>query len=296
MAAAHSSGLKVGLIIPVFNVEKTIAKVLAGIPQKFFEDISEILVVDNHSSDNTVPVIMGFMNEHPDFASHVTFIQHAENYGYGGSIKAGFEYFINRGMTHAMIFHGDHQVDPAWQIGLLLSIIKDKPQTDLVMSSRFLSESKIENYSLLRTVGNYFFNAVTTLCSGCKMSDAGTAIIVARCDALSRVPFRNLSNTWQFHPQLNILIHKLPNVQVVETTLNWSDSEAGSSVPLIRYGLILLRMLVRYWYKTNVLRQKPEQAFPVDSVRADRRYTVLMQSGKDAPVACGEAVGLSAAR
>lgn len=284
MTAPNGQKRSVGLIIPVFNVEKTIAKVLNGIPLRFFEDISEILIIDNCSTDRTVPVVQEFLAANPEFASHVTLIQHGENYGYGGSIKAGFDYFLNSDVSYITIAHGDYQTDPAWQIGMLLDAAKQNPYADLVMASRFMSSSRTERYSFVRKLGNYFFNLMTRLCSGCKMSDAGTAIIIAKSDAMEKISYRNLSNTWQFHPQLNILLHNVPGIRVVETPLHWADSEATSTVPLIRYGLILLRMLALYWAKTNILGRSPERAFPQDPPRSDRRYTVLARAahGTDA--------------
>ena len=266
--------LKVGLIIPVFNVEKTIVKVLDRIKPQIFQDISEILLIDNHSNDNTVSIIRGYLKKNPELSTHVTFILHAANYGYGCSVKAGFEYFLSRDVSHIMVIHGDHQVDPAWLMGKLLGSIKLKPELDLVLASRFKSESSIENYSALRKLGNYFFNITTHLCSGHRISDSGTAMIIVRKDILERVQFHNLSNSWQFHPQLNILLYDIPHIRIEEIPMDWADSEAASTVPLFRYGLILLRMLLLYWFKKTVLKKQPQQRFPLEPLPQNRQFSM----------------------
>jgi len=290
MDATKIVNLKVGLVIPVFNVEKTIAKVLRSIATAFTEDVFEILVIDNHSTDKTQLIIQEYLINNPELFSHVTIIQHNDNYGYGCSVKAGFEYFSTRDVSHVMVIHGDHQVDPAWLIGKLLGAIKLKPDTDLVLASRFKPESSIENYSALRKFGNYFFNATTTFCSGHRMSDSGTAMIIVRNDILQRVPFRNLSNSWQFHPQLNILLYGIPKVRIEEIPMDWADSDADSTVPLFRYGFILLKMLLLFWFKKNVLKKPPQEAFPLDPIPPTRQFTVFTKA-ETGNLACAEMRG-----
>ena len=284
MDATKIVNLKVGLVIPVFNVEKTIAKVLDSIKSISFQDISEILLLDNHSNDNTVSIIQGYLNENPELSTYVTLILHAANYGYGCSVKAGFEYFLTHDVSHIMVIHGDHQVDPAWLMGKLLGSIRRKPELDLVLASRFKSESSIKNYSALRKFGNYFFNITTRLCSGHRISDSGTAMIIVRKDILEKVPFCNLSNSWQFHPQLNILLYGIPNIRIEEIPMDWADSDAASTVPLFRYGLILLRMLMLYWFKKTVLKKRLQQLFPLEPFPKNRQFSIC-QSAKSNSVA-----------
>ena len=275
MKDKQPSSMTVGIVLPVFNVEKTIGKVLRSIDQAIAGGVFEILIIDNCSTDETVPIIQEYMIGNPAFASCVTIIQHKENYGYGCSIKGGFDYFTKRDVSHVMVIHGDHQVEPAWLMGRLLGAVKRKPDADLVLASRFKPESSIENYSTLRTLGNYFFNATTTFCSGHKMSDSGTAMILVRNELLKKVPFLGLSNSWQFHPQLNILMYEVPGGRIEEIPMNWEDSDADSTVPLFRYGLILLKMLLLYWFKKNVMRQCPGDIFPDDPIPAHREVTIL---------------------
>lgn len=290
MDATKIANLKVGLVIPVFNVEKTIAKVLSSIATAFTEDIYEILIIDNHSNDKTLTIIQEYLIKNPELSSHMTIIQHKNNYGYGCSVKSGFEYFSTRDVSHVMVIHGDHQVDPAWLMGKLLGAIKLKPDTDLVLASRFKPESSIENYSALRKFGNYFFNITTTFCSGHRMSDSGTAMIIVRNDTLQKVPYSNLSNSWQFHPQLNILLYGIPDIHIKEIPMSWADSEADSTVPLFRYGFILLKMLLVYWFKKNVLKKSPQETFPFDPIPANRQFIVFTES-EAGILECAEVTG-----
>jgi glycosyltransferase involved in cell wall biosynthesis len=269
---SHNTHIKAGLIIPVFNVEKTFRKVLEAITPEVLEQISEILIIDNHSNDQTVAIIQDYMKNNPSFAHRVSLIIHEENYGYGCSIKTGFEYFSNRPVTHVMVIHGDYQIDPDWLMGKLLESIQNDPNLDFVLASRFKSESNLDNYSLLRKLGNYFFNVTTFLCTGLRMSDSGTAMIIVRRSSLTAVSFANLSNSWQFHPQLNILLYSLPGIRIKEIPMDWADSEAPSTVPLFLYGWILLKMLLGYRFKKSVLKKNPQEIFPIHPLRSDRKF------------------------
>lgn len=270
--------IKVGLVIPTYNVEKTISKVLFSVASALDDCSLDILIIDNNSSDKTISKVQSYLQSNPRFAEHVSLIQHKRNYGYGCSIKSGFEYFSSKAVSHLMIIHGDHQVDPAWLMEKLIGTVKLKPDTDLVLASRFKAESSIENYSILRRFGNYFFNVITTFCSGHRMSDSGTAMILVRNDILNNVPFRNLSNSWQFHPQLNILIYGVPGIQIEEIAMDWADSEADSTVPLFRYGLILLEMLLLYWVRKKIMHKSPQDAFTRDPIPQNREFVVLKGS------------------
>lgn len=281
MNSTENKNLKVGLVMPIYNVEKTISKVLDSVATTLDEGCLDILIVDNSSSDKTISMVQMYLQSNPGFAAHVTLIQHKSNYGYGCSIKSGFEYFSSKTVSHVMIIHGDHQVDPAWLMEKLIGTVKLKPDTDLVLASRFKPESSIENYSILRRLGNYFFNAMTTFCSGHRMSDSGTAMIIVRNDIINKVPFRSLSNSWQFHPQLNILLYGVPGIRIEEIPMDWADSEADSTIPLFRYGLILLEMLLVYWFKKNVLHKLPQDTFPHDPIPKNREFVVLNKFGID---------------
>lgn len=274
------SSFQVGLVIPVFNVERTIAKVLTSIAGSLPNELAEILIIDNHSTDATLSIIQEQLGRHPALAALVTLIRHEQNYGYGCSIKGGFEHFSRRAVSHVMVIHGDHQVDPAWLIGKLLHAVRSDPRSDLVLASRFKPESGIQDYSLLRKLGNHFFNATTAFCSGHRMSDSGTAMVIMRRELLLQVPFKDLSNSWQFHPQLNILLYSVPGVRIQEIPMDWADSDADSTVPLIRYGLILLKMLLLYWFKKNVRRMSPSVIFPAEPMPANRRFEVVLQQAE----------------
>src|SRR3989338_9506598 len=73
--------MKVSCIIPAYNEEATLGKVLRVV--KKVRIIHEILVVDDGSSDKTYAVAK---------AEGVRVIRHPENRGKGAAIKTGYQY------------------------------------------------------------------------------------------------------------------------------------------------------------------------------------------------------------
>jgi hypothetical protein len=93
------------------------------------------------------------------------------------------------------------------------------------------------------------------------MSDAGTAIILIHKSILKIIPYNSLSNYWYFHPQLNLLLFNLKEVKLAEIPLSWKDSEIKSTVPLLRYGLGLFIVLIKFWYKKNITKTPLKNIF-----------------------------------
>lgn len=266
--------LRTGVILPVYNVEKTIDSVLSDFTPELLANIDEILIIDNCSNDRTRSLIFDQLKTNPLLCPKVSLILNDENYGYGSSIKAGFTHFSRRPVDRIAVLHSDLQVRPSWLLSRFFEALQRNPEVDFVLASRFMSGSDISHYSWKRIAGNHFFNWMTSICTGLKMSDAGAAMIIVRRELIARLPFTDLSNSWYFHPQLNILLYDDKNVRFCEIPLHWEDSESDSSLQLFHYGLTLLKMLCRFGLYRRLLQWEPRAIFQPDPL-PQRRYTLL---------------------
>ena len=91
---------KYSFIIPIYNEELTIAKVIQDIKKKC-TDISniekyEILVIDDNSTDNSGNIVSEF--------NEVKYIKNLSNFGYGFSLKIGIRQAI---YPNIIILDGD---------------------------------------------------------------------------------------------------------------------------------------------------------------------------------------------
>lgn len=78
--------IPVSIVIPVYNVDSVVRLVLESVYAQAYP-IREILLVDNHSSDQSVRVIKEFINNHKKIPIHI--IQRKKTYGISDSYNLG---------------------------------------------------------------------------------------------------------------------------------------------------------------------------------------------------------------
>jgi len=242
---------KIGIYIPCYNVKNSIAKVLESFSAETIDKVSVFLIVENKSMDQTLEVVRGFQvasGPSSSLAKKLTIIANHENYGLGGSQKIAYSYFLSNGFSHFMIIHGDNQGNAETIAQNFLRELELHPDTDFIAASRFLKSSDTSRYSLLRTVANKFFNWLTYVLSGVRMSDSGCGIVLIKTAILRDIPFHLFNNSAQFNPQLNIAIYSNTNNKISEIPIQWKDALEGSSIRAFRYCWTLFEILLRYFY------------------------------------------------
>ena len=111
--------MKTLIIIPAYNEEKTIKKVI----EKCLK-YGKVLVVNDGSSDNTLKEIK---------KTKALYINNRENRGKGYCLRKGFNYAIKKGFDVAITLDADGQHDPAYIPRFLEEIKKGK---DIVIGTR----------------------------------------------------------------------------------------------------------------------------------------------------------------
>lgn len=106
-ASNAAAGCELSLVIPCYNEAKNLPLLIERIEQRFAPDgATEVLLVDNGSSDETPRILAERLTAHPVLRS----VRVERNQGYGYGILAGLAAAQGRflGWTHA-----DMQTDPA---------------------------------------------------------------------------------------------------------------------------------------------------------------------------------------
>ena len=250
--------MKLGLFIPCYNVAKDIPLVLTAIGDApCLERIHTVLAIDNHSQDATVECLLSFGSKIPRLKDKLIVLKNAVNYGLGGSQKIAFQYFLDKNFTHVIIVHGDNQGNAKEIATQFLKTYDKNPSVDLIIASRFMSQSDISGYNRLRTLGNHCFNFLTWVLTGHWMSDSGAGIIFIKTEALRHIPFGDLTNGFHFNPQLNILLYSHPGIHIKEIPLIWKDSQDKPAIWSLKYCLELLKILFHYrWRLFNRVSEK----------------------------------------
>lgn len=113
--------------LPVFNEESHVAEVLSEVLQH----VSEVLVVDDGSSDRTSEILS------QQFPS-VHVVRHEANRGYGAALKTAFAFAVRYGYDVLVTMDCDGQHEPQL-VTQIASLVNDSSNpVDLVSGSRYL--------------------------------------------------------------------------------------------------------------------------------------------------------------
>jgi glycosyltransferase involved in cell wall biosynthesis len=229
------------------NVEPALAEALGTITDPQLERIDRLLLLDNASQDRT-PQVAARLASDPRWRGKLCLDRSERDLGLGGSFKKGYRIAAEAGFSHILTLHGDAQGDSRQILDRFLATLDARPSVDAVFASRFFPGADRAGYAWTRRAGNAFFDAATRILTGLKMSDPGTGIYLMKVSAISGVPLDRLTDSFQFHPQLNILLHEREDLERETVPMSWKDSRASSNVSVVRYGLRLLLILLRYSY------------------------------------------------
>lgn len=92
---------KICIVLPAYNAADTLEKTYNEIP---FDIVDEVVLVDDHSLDETVSVGQRLGIRH--------IIQHDSNKGYGGNQKTCYQTALSLGADIVVMLHPDYQYDP----------------------------------------------------------------------------------------------------------------------------------------------------------------------------------------
>ncbi len=149
--------LKTLIIIPAFNEEGSIEKVVNNLTAKFPN--YDYLVVNDGSSDHTQSIC--HRNQY-----HV--VNLVINMGIGGAVQTGYRYARDNHYDIAVQIDGDGQHDVSY-LEEMISLI-EKGQADIVIGSRFLEKEGFQS-TQIRRMGINFLSFLGKVLTGVRVRD-----------------------------------------------------------------------------------------------------------------------------
>ena len=204
----HGSGgaarkKRILIFVVAYNAERTIAKVVARIPQSLLQYDAEILIIDDCSHDQT------FAQAHAARTSGsspfpVTVLYNPVSQGYGGNQKIGFHYAIENGFNVVALLHGDGQYAPECLPDLLQPVLAG--EADAVLGSRMMTRfgALKEGMPLYKFLGNRMLTWLQNRVLRASLTEFHSGYRVYSTSALAALPFEHNTNDYHFDTEILI--------------------------------------------------------------------------------------------
>lgn len=236
------------LFIPCYNCEKQILRTLEKIPKNIGDYFSEILIVNNCSTDNTYYSIKEFFKNYKYSNININLINNKINYGLGGSHKIAFRYAVNNKYDYICVFHGDDQT----VIDDVLKIFDTKniDDYDVFLGSRFMKDSRLHGYSKIRIYGNIIFNLLFSIVLNKKIDDLGSGLNLYGTKILNTDFYKNFPEDLTFNYMM-ILAHKYYGHKIKFFPILWQEKDQISNVKIFKQTISMFKMLINYIFFKN---------------------------------------------
>ena len=223
------------VMIPAYNEEQTIGRVIKEIPRKIDGiDKVKILVVDDGSTDKTVAIAKE--------AGADKIVRHPINRGVGVAFSTGLDEALKNGADIIVNLDADGQFNPG-DIPKLIKPIIDK-ESDIVIGSRFLDKDMRPDMPFMKRIGNNIFTNLINKMAKTKLTDTQCGF-----RALSREVAMNIILFGKFTYTQEVLLDAAKKgFKVKEIPIKVYERENGKSKVVkswYHYGLKAISIILR---------------------------------------------------
>ena len=220
--------MKISIIIPVFNEEKTVIKIIDSL-KKVDGFYKEVIVIDDASTDGTYKKLQEIKG--------IKIIRQLKNLGKGSAIRAGIEFATG---DYILVQDADLEYDPQDISSMIKPINQGK--AGVVYGSRFTGSRR--NMFFWHWMGNQLLTLVTNVLYNTTLSDMETCYKLIPLKLIKSLNLR--AKRFEFEPEVTAKILKR-NIRIWEVPISYAGREYDEGKKITwRDGIPALWTLIKY--------------------------------------------------
>lgn len=241
---------KLSIVIPCYNEEHTIEKILSEIHAvNLGRTQKEIIIVDDYSTDGTRKILKKLATKH----KNITVLLQKENQGKGAALKRGI---LKTTGDVVVVQDADLEYDPEEYKRLLYPI--ERGHADVVYGSRFIGGEPHRIIYYRNQVANKFLTMLSNLFTGLNLTDMETCYKMLQGDLARRLAKDLKAQRFGFEPEITARVAK-SNARVYEIGISYygRSKEEGKKIGF-RDGVKAIWEII--YFNTTVRKQHRQQA------------------------------------
>ncbi len=227
--------MNVSVIIPAYNEEESISRVIKDIPKDI---VNSIIVVNNKSTDRT-----------EEFAKNAgAFVLSENDKGYGASCLKGIDFLKDKNVDVVVFLDGDYSDYPEELVFLLNPILYE--DCDFVLGSRIIGQREKGSMPFHSRFGNILSGILINLFWNFKYTDLGPFRAI-KFDKLLQLKMEDRWFGWTVEMQIKAVKQKL---KIKEVPVSYrkrigKSKVSGTIKGSIMAGIIILKTIFVQLFK-----------------------------------------------
>jgi glycosyltransferase involved in cell wall biosynthesis len=259
------------VLVPVYNEQYLVAasldrlRVLAGSP---LLDRLQVIVVDDHSTDQTSEVLRRFAVQDGLGGGKIRweFIRHEKNQGKGGAVRSAIE----RADCELSVIHdADLEYHPRDLLKMIPLFLEEG--ADAVFGSRFLAGEFKRALFWRHSLGNKVLTFLCDVACDLDLTDMETCYKMVRTDLLRTIPL--FSRDYRIEPELTIKLAKR-GARIYEVPISYTGRtyQEGKKIKWTD-GVKALLAIIRFRLSDQIFKPDRFGSHVAERLRHAPRYT-----------------------
>jgi len=206
--------LKLSIIIPAYNEERTIHLILNKVKDvELMNHLEkELIIVNDFSTDETERTILDYQNKNPEL--NIQYEKHEKNKGKGAALRTGIQSATG---DLLIIQDADLEYDPREYNILLKPMLEGN--ADVVYGSRFIGGKPHRILFFWHSLGNQFLTRLSNMFTNLNLTDMETCYKMFRTKDIQSLTLHE--NRFGFEPEVTAKISRIKDIRIYEVGISY---------------------------------------------------------------------------